>query len=72
MKGQLNAVATTELKRGLNEALAPKNEEIADLRKLVEAHNVVLALTGKNKEIAELKRVIRAQGEELTEFHKRA
>lgn len=72
LKGQLNAVATTKLKRGLNEALAAKNEEITDLRKLVEAHKAGLALTGKNKEIAELKRVIRAQGEELTEFYKRA
>jgi len=72
LKEQLNTVATTKLKRGLNEALTAKNEEIADLRKLVEAHNVVLALTGKNKEIAGLKRVIKALEEELEQFYKRA
>ncbi|KAK5326321.1 hypothetical protein LTR70_002087 [Exophiala xenobiotica] len=72
LKEQLNTVATTELKRGLNEALTAKNEEIADLRKLVEAHNVVLALTGKNKEVAGLKRVIKALEEELEQFYKRA
>jgi len=72
LKEQLDTVATMKLERELNKALTASNEEIADLGKLLEAHNVVLALTGKDQEIVALKRIMRAQGEGLTAFYRRA
>lgn len=72
LKEQNKLVATTKLKRDLNEALTAKDERIQDLEKLVCAHNVVLALTGKNKEIAELKKVTKILEEELEQFYRRA